>query len=64
VVISERAREAFHATQPRDLIKWQHEFKERAHQFDLEPGHGAYLPSTSPHMVENGSDPSVTASFT
>jgi len=25
---------------------------------------GAYMPSTSPHMVENGPDPSVTISFT
>src|SRR3546814_12424003 len=30
----------------------------------LEPGQGAYMPSTSPHMVENGSEPSITASFT
>jgi hypothetical protein len=64
VVISERAREAFHSTHSRDLIKWQDEFKERAHKFDLEPGQGAYMPSTSPHMVENGNNPSVTVSFT
>ncbi|HEX4511334.1 MAG TPA: hypothetical protein VH328_14685, partial [Burkholderiaceae bacterium] len=38
--------------------------RERAHVFDLEPGMGAYMPSTSPHLVENGDGPSVTASFT
>jgi hypothetical protein len=28
------------------------------------PGEGAYMPTTSPHMVENGDEPSVTMSFT
>jgi hypothetical protein len=36
----------------------------RAHVFDLEPGMGAYMPSTSPHLVENLDGPSITASFT
>src|SRR3546814_14415673 len=48
----------------RYLLRWREEFRERARVFDLEPGQGAYMPSTSPHMVENGSDPSITASFT
>ena len=32
--------------------------------FDLEPGVGAYMPSTSPHMVENDENPSITMGFT
>src|SRR3546814_15678645 len=48
----------------RYLLRWREEFRERARVFDLEPGQGAYMPSTSPHMVENGSEPSITASFT
>jgi len=64
VVVSERARELFHSRHSRDLLKWQEEFKERAHKFDLEPGMGAYMPVTSPHLVENGDNPSITVSFT
>src|SRR3546814_5516572 len=48
----------------RYLLRWREEFRERARVFDLEPGQGAYMPSISPHMVENGSEPSITASFT
>ncbi|MET0791820.1 MAG: hypothetical protein ABW061_09890, partial [Polyangiaceae bacterium] len=29
-----------------------------------EPGMGGYMPSTAPHMVENGDGPSITMSFT
>jgi hypothetical protein len=32
--------------------------------FVLVPGMGAYMPSTAPHLVENGDGPSVTVSFT
>jgi hypothetical protein len=63
-VVSERARDLFHARHERDLIVWRDEFRQRAHVFKLEPGQGAYMPSTSPHMVENGDGPSVTMSFT
>ena len=58
-----RAR-PFHLDHERDLLHWRDEFRERAHVFDLQPGQGAYMPSTSPHMVENGDNPSITASFT
>lgn len=64
VVASEHARDRFHQCHQRDLLCWSEEFRERAHVFDLEPGQGAYLPSTSPHMVENGDAPSITMSFT
>jgi hypothetical protein len=30
----------------------------------MQPGDGAYMPSTSPHLVENGDEPSITMSFT
>jgi cupin-like protein len=64
VVASEHARDRFHHYHERDLLHWRDEFRERAHVFDLEPGQGAYMPSTSPHMVENGDNASITASFT
>jgi hypothetical protein len=64
VVVTERARELFHSQHSRDLLKWQEEFKQRAHKFDLEPGMGAYMPVTAPHLVENGDNPSITVSFT
>jgi hypothetical protein len=64
VAVSEHARELFHYKRSRDLIVWREELRERAHVFDLEPGQGAFMPTTSPHMVENGEGPSITASFT
>ncbi|SEL09116.1 hypothetical protein SAMN05428989_1408 [Pseudoxanthomonas sp. GM95] len=63
-VASDRARDRFHACHERDLLDWKDAFRERAKVFHLEPGMGAYMPSTSPHMVENGEAPSVTVSFT
>lgn len=62
--ISEEARDLFHATHSRDLIAWRESLRQRAHAVRLEPGKGAYMPATSPHMVENGEGPSVTVSFT
>lgn len=64
IVASEHARDLFHHSHERYLLRWRDEFRERARIFDLEPGQGAYMPSTSPHMVENGDEPSITASFT
>lgn len=64
VAVSEAARDLFHHTHDRALIKWRDELKERALVFDLEPGIGAYMPSTAPHLVENGDGASITASFT
>lgn len=63
-VVSELARDRFHFDHSRELIKWQDEFRARAQVFHLEPGQGAYMPSTSPHMVENDDNPSITVSFT
>ncbi|MEP6502139.1 MAG: cupin-like domain-containing protein [Betaproteobacteria bacterium] len=63
-VLSEAARDLFHANHSRDLVVWREEARRRAHVFDLEPGMGAYMPSTAPHMVENGDGPSITVSFT
>lgn len=64
VVVSEHARDRFHRGHSRDLVQWREEFRPRAQVFDLTPGMGAYMPSTSPHMVENGDEASITMSFT
>lgn len=64
VTASEAARDRFHACHERDLLEWSESLRERAQVFELEPGQGAYMPSTSPHMVENGDGPSITMSFT
>lgn len=61
---SEHARDRFHAQHDRSLLKWRDELRERAHVFRLEPGIGAYQPCTSPHLVENDDNPSLTMSFT
>lgn len=63
-VVTERGRELFLSYQQRDLVRFHEDFRKKAHVFDLEPGMGGYMPSTAPHMVENGDGPSVTMSFT
>ena len=64
VVVSERAQELFHDQHSRDLVTWSEDWRRRARILDLEPGLGGYMPSTGPHMVENGPEPSITISFT
>ena len=64
VTASEAARDRFHACHERDLLEWSEALRERAQVFELQPGEGVYMPSTSPHMVENGDGPSITMSFT
>ncbi len=64
VVVSERAQELFHDAHSRDLVTWNESFRSRARIFDLVPGQGGYMPSTTPHLVENGPEPSITISFT
>jgi hypothetical protein len=63
-IVSERGQELFHDQHSREQVVWRDEFRARARVFDLEPGMGGYMPSTTPHMVENGPGPSITASFT
>lgn len=64
VVVSERGQELFHDAHSRELVTWREDFRPRARVMDLAPGLGGYMPSTSPHMVENGPEPSITISFT
>lgn len=64
VVVSERGQELFHDAHSRELVTWSEDWRPRARVLDLEPGLGGYMPSTSPHMVENGPEPSITISFT
>ncbi len=63
-VVSERAQELFHDEHSRELVLWHEDYRAKATIFDLEPGMGGYMPSTSPHLVENGNGPSITMSFT
>jgi hypothetical protein len=63
-VVSERAQELFHDQHSRELVVWKEAWRSRARVFELEPGLGGYMPSTTPHMVENGDGPSITISFT
>ena len=64
VVVSERAQELFHDRHSRELVTWSEDWRGRARVFELAPGLGGYMPSTTPHMVENGDGPSITISFT
>lgn len=64
MVLSEECIEEFHDRHSRRLVRWDDAFRTRAHVFDVAPGDGGYMPSTAPHMVENGDEPSVTMSFT
>lgn len=63
-IVSDRGQERFHTFHSRELVRFHEDFRQKAHVFDLEPGMGGFMPSTAPHMVENGDGPSITASFT
>jgi hypothetical protein len=63
-VCSELARDCFHSRHELDKVRWNEEFRERAHVYEVGPGQGVYMPITSPHMVETGDEPSITISLT
>src|SRR5262249_31257799 len=63
-VVSERAQEISPDRPSREQVIWKDDFRRRARVFELAPGLGGYMPSTTPHMVENGPEPSITVSFT
>lgn len=63
-IVSEDSLELFHGTGDRDLVVYRDEFAEKAHKFNLEPGLGAYMPTTGPHWVKNADNVSITISFT
>lgn len=62
-VVSDRARDCFHARHDLKLVQWREEFRQRAHLFQLQPGTGVYIPQASAHMVETSTDASITISF-
>src|SRR5262245_46717656 len=64
VVVSERGQELFHDAHSRELVTWSEDWRARARRPGLQPGPRRYMPSTTPHMVENGPEPSITVSFT
>lgn len=63
-ITSSEALERFHMKLSRELVVYKPESQARAHVFDAGPGDGAYMPSTSPHWVQNGDEVSITVSFT
>jgi hypothetical protein len=63
-VVTDRARDVFHARHDLDLVKWHEEFRERAHVFKVGPGMGVYIPETCAHLVETSDEPSTTISMT
>jgi hypothetical protein len=62
--VTERSLELFHGKSSRELVAYKDEFQRRAHVFNVEPGMGAYMPTTAPHWVKNGDGVSVTISVT
>lgn len=63
VVCSDQARNSFHARGDLKLVKWNEQFRSRAHVFTLGPGMGVYIPLTSPHMIETTDEASITLSL-
>jgi hypothetical protein len=61
-VVTERSLELFHTKHSRELVVFRDTFLPKAHVCDFEPGMGAYMPSTAPHMVKNGDGVSITIS--
>lgn len=62
-VVTERSLELFHTKHSRELVVFRDDFLQRAHAYDFEPGIGAYMPSTAPHLVKNGPGVSITISL-
>lgn len=62
--VSSRALECFHHDWSRELVKYDAAFEDRATVLAVAPGSGGYMPSTAPHWVQNGSEVSITVSFT
>jgi hypothetical protein len=64
IVTPEPILEMFHSHRTLKDFRYKEEFQSRAHVFDIEPGKGVFMPSTSPHWVQNGDGPSITMSLT
>jgi len=64
VAVPERGQELFHDQHSREGVVWSEALRPRARVLELAPGLGGYMPSTTPHLVENGDRPSITISFT
>jgi hypothetical protein len=62
--LSEHALEVFHAEFHRGAVKYEEAYDTRARAVTLEPGGGAYMPSTGPHLVTNLDNVSITISMT
>lgn len=63
-VVTQEALELFHRAWSRRLVTYAPEHEEHARVFHVQPGDGAYMPTTAPHWVKNGDNVSVTVSFT
>ena len=62
--LSDHALEVFHAEFHRGGVKYDEAFDADAQVVTLEPGDGAYMPSTGPHLVTNEDNVSITISLT
>lgn len=62
--IPDHALEIFHSQWHRKEVRYDPSYDERARRFELEPGQGAYMPSTGPHLVSNYDNVSITISTT
>ena len=63
-VVTEEYLELFHAEWSRKLVTYEPAHEQHATVFHAGPGTGAYMPTTSPHWVNNGDNVSITMSFT
>jgi hypothetical protein len=63
-VVSERCLEVFHRAWSRELVTYREEHEAHATVYRVNPGDGAYMPTTAPHWVMNGDNVSITVSFT
>ncbi|MEP7345780.1 MAG: cupin-like domain-containing protein [Gemmatimonadaceae bacterium] len=62
--ITDHALEVFHSQWHRKEVKYEPQYAASAQTFELEPGMGAYMPSTGPHLVSNYDNVSITLSLT
>lgn len=61
-VVSQLENETFHGVHSLQKTSYRDSLMEKASEYNLSPGHGAYFPYTAPHLVENN-DQEYSISF-
>ena len=62
--LTDHALEVFHSEFHRKEVHYEDSYEKTAKVYTLEPGQGAYMPATAPHLVSNTDNVAITVSMT